>query len=296
MKKKLAIVFGITGNWAFALGNVLLGLKEHFAVKKYDILVFHDTISIRNKIALNKIMPCKFIKYKYPYPDDLKRISGLNQFSVLCLSLFECFNLLKDYKNVLFLDVDILIQKDFSHILDIESDFISLAGNLDKSPDGAKFAKVKSCFNRPIDGYNLEGSNLGTGTILLKDNLKNYDKMADWCYRAAAKYGDSLILPDQAIMNLLHQEFNINPHTLDELYAFKPSCGMGEEKDAYILHLFGDKKFWNGIENKKWEEYNKTWLNLGGRPYEPGWDFKSRPNLFRQPSKYIKDFIKRYIF
>ena len=60
-KKSLAVVFGITGNWAFALGNFLLNFKEHFVVKEYDVIVFYDAISVKNKIAFNKIMPCKYI-------------------------------------------------------------------------------------------------------------------------------------------------------------------------------------------------------------------------------------------
>ena len=44
MKKKVAIVFGITANYDFALANVLIGMKKHCKIFWDDIIVFHDNI------------------------------------------------------------------------------------------------------------------------------------------------------------------------------------------------------------------------------------------------------------
>ena len=40
-----AVVMGITGNWAFAAGTVLLALRRHNPLLAADILVFCDQIS-----------------------------------------------------------------------------------------------------------------------------------------------------------------------------------------------------------------------------------------------------------
>ena len=115
-KKNIAITFGITGNYAFALGNVLIGLKKHSPNLNADIIVFEQGVSEKDKILLNSIIPCNFIQYKFP--DDIFLTNDtLKRFSELTFSRFECFKLLGQYKNVLWLDVDILIQKDVTELL-----------------------------------------------------------------------------------------------------------------------------------------------------------------------------------
>ena len=63
MKKDVAIVFGITSDYIFALSNVLIGLKKHNKVFWNDIIVYHDGIPDANQQILNEILPCTFVKY-----------------------------------------------------------------------------------------------------------------------------------------------------------------------------------------------------------------------------------------
>jgi len=109
-KKNIAITFGITGNYAFALGNVLIGLKKHSPNLNADIIVFEQGVSEKDKILLNSIIPCNFIQYKFP--DDIFLTNDtLKRFSELTFSRFECFKLLGQYKNVLWLDVEVLKER-----------------------------------------------------------------------------------------------------------------------------------------------------------------------------------------
>ena len=48
MKKRCAIVFGITNNYMFALANTLIGLKKNNSVFWDDIIVYIDQIFIKN--------------------------------------------------------------------------------------------------------------------------------------------------------------------------------------------------------------------------------------------------------
>ena len=113
-KKELAIVFGSTGNMAFALGNVLIGLKKYSLeiAKTADIKIFEQGISGKDKKILNSILPCEFIEYKFPHQGYLTD-ETVKKFSELTFSRFECFDMLNEYKKVLWLDIDILIQKPF---------------------------------------------------------------------------------------------------------------------------------------------------------------------------------------
>jgi len=284
MKNNKAIVFGITGNWAFALGNVLLGLKKHSPDLKADIIVFYDTISLKNKAALRKIYPVKFVKYKFQ--GDSRNINNINIFNEISFSRYECFSLLKLYEKILWLDVDILIQKDVSGIFEYEKAPLAMFST------GKK--KLKGDFTVDwLDGFNLEVDEYGSGTIIFSDTLKNAEEIKRWCYEKANQYAEVVSSPDQAILNLALQKFFLCVKNIDETYLYHPDFPNSE--DASILHAYYGKKFWNGLKNKEWEANNQKWVALGGTPYDENWDFAARPDFFRQPSKFVKDFIKRYI-
>ena len=124
---RTGIVFGATGNMAFALGNVLIGLKKHSPDLKTDLIVYEQGISDKDKNILNSILPCDCRKYKFPYPGYLAN-ETLNKFSELTFARFECFNLLDEYKKVLWLDIDTLIKSDISGLFNCK-----LSPNMRKS-------------------------------------------------------------------------------------------------------------------------------------------------------------------
>ena len=63
-KKNVALVFGITENYVFALANTLIGLKKNNKKFWDDILIYVDKIQDEDKESLNKIIPCKIINYE----------------------------------------------------------------------------------------------------------------------------------------------------------------------------------------------------------------------------------------
>jgi len=284
MKNKKAIVFGITGNWAFALGNVLLGLKKHSPDLKADIIVFYDTISLKNKFALTKIFPVKFVKYKFP--GDSSKINNMSIFNEISFSRYECFSLLKFYEQILWLDVDILVQKDISGLFEYANSDLALFSN------GKK--KIKGDFIVDwLEGFDLERNEFGSGTIVFRNKIQNPDEIKNWCYQKAIEYAEIVSSPDQAILNLCFQRFFLCVENINETYVYHPE--LSNPQEARILHAYYGKKFWNGLENDEWNANNQEWIKLGGTPYDENWDFTARPNFFRQPSKFVKDFIKRYI-
>jgi len=285
-KQELAVVFGITGNWAFALGNTLIGLKEHNSDLKADIIVYYDTLSVRNRIALKKIYSIKFIKYKFPYKNEAKKINNINIFTEMSFCRYECFNLLEKYKKILYLDVDILIQKDISQLINSEAEMILPKGDI---------ATIGTNFTEDVKNYNIDLTlvGYGTGTILFNDKIKNYKRLTKWCYDKTMELAPILYMPDQAAISLLIDEFGIITKKLNELYVYHPE--HEKASDAYILHSYTERKFWKDLKNESWEKNNKQWIKLGGSPYDPAWDHSIIPNITRQPNKFIKDFIKRYI-
>ena len=257
-KKELAIVFGITSNLTFALANVLLGLKKYSPNFADEIVVFYDNISEKDKNLIKSILPTRFIKYKFPIKDRSNFDPFFfKQFSSMAYSRFECFNLLKEFKKVLWLDVDILIQKDISGLLNYTKTGIGmLPGDF-----------IKYNFKEPISEYNMKKLGFWTGTILLTDEIKDYDKITDWCYEKLSKYASKLYLPDQAIFNIMLEEFNLEPMSIDKrIYCAHPVEKLA--KNAAILHAYRPKKFWDCFRVKEWVENDKTWQKMGGTPYK----------------------------
>ncbi len=259
MKKDVAVVFGITNNYVFALANVLIGMKKHCKPFWDDILVYCDEISEDEMKALNKIIKCNFIKF------DENTISGvvseerLRTYSLLTLARFECFNLLNTYKKVIWHDVDILIQKDFDTMLSY-GEKSGFALTCDPA------FMVEQNFLGFMEGYNLLTPLYNAGVMVLSDKLMQYEKMSSYCYDIFNKYSEKLRYMDQSVLNMLIQDYNIDVEQIDLLkYCCHPSR---DYKNATIVHAYGSEKFWNSDKLKKqfpeWNENNNEWLSIVG--------------------------------
>jgi len=288
MKKEFAIVLGATGNMAFALANVLIGFKKHNHVLDADIIVFEQGISEKDKNLINSILPCQFFKYKFPAQNSDFTEDCLNRFTHLSFSRYECFRLLDKYKNVLWLDIDILIQGDISGILDYTESGIALI------QDGSK---VKVNFTQEIPGYDLECKMRNAGVMFVNDKLENNNEIADWCYKKTIELAPYLTFADQGIINIMLQEFNLNAQKLSGYYNCHPE--YKKAPDAFIIHTFCPEKFWNYYDNQEWNDNHRKWIKIGGSPYTGkrisplSKFFKERklPNPIRSPRNFVKHFL-----
>lgn len=258
-KKDLAIVFGITKDLDFALATVLFGIKEHFSFKNYDIIVYHNGLSEERQKFLCEIMPCQFILYKNNLKETDFDKACLALYSNMCLARFECFDLLKKYKKIIWHDVDILIQKDFVGLLD----YANKTG-LAMTYNDIGFL-TEANFNSLIENYNMFLPLINSGIIVFSDILKDYDKMKDWCYNKVKELNVKLRYIDQGILNILVQEFKINVEPINiSKYCCHPA--RKNSKNAVIVHTYGYDKFWNAnyLQEKfpVWSEYLISWAKI----------------------------------
>jgi glycosyltransferase involved in cell wall biosynthesis len=168
----------------------------------------------------------------------------------LVLSRFFCFDLLKKYKKVIWHDVDILIQKDFSGLLK----YGEKSGFALTLTDSNFY--IESNFYRTIPGYSMYTLLYNAGIMVLSDKLKGYEKFTDWCFNKVNELASDLRYMDQGVINLLIQEFSIDIEDIDILkyccHPDRPEC-----KDADIVHAYGTNKFWN---SKKLAERFPEWV------------------------------------
>ena len=253
-KKELAIVFGITSDYDFALANVLIGIKKHFNYKnEYDIIVYHDGLNEEIKETLNKIMPCTFFKFKSRVNEKLLSEENLKLYSNMCLARFECFDLLKKYRKVIWHDVDILIQDNFSELLKLG----------EKSGLAMTYTDIdfltEANFNEIIPNYNMFLPLLNSGIMVFGDKLSRYEEMTNWCYKKLSELNKKVRYLDQGILNLLVQEYNINVEPID-INKFCCHPARKNYKKASIIHAYGFDKFWNA--NYLYEKFPEWQSNL----------------------------------
>ena len=293
MKKKIALLLCSTGNEAFAVGNVIIGAKKYLfqnlSAQDYDIIFLTDKLESEDENALKNIFPRIIIEmYKSPFSKNMLNLRELNHFSSFTYARFEAFNLLERYEKVFYVDTDIVIQKDISEIINIETPLSTLYFE-NKMPVSGNFTKENIDL---VKGYDLNKVSIIDAVFLINDKLSDYQIMTKWCYEKAEEYKTN----DQSILNLLIQEFNIETHDLTESYGAYPTSNIS--KDAHIIHAIGPAKFWRGTYNKEWEENNKIWIEAGGNTtYEE--NAKKRKLVDKIvwfiPTFNLRDKVRRYL-
>lgn len=248
MKKPLAIVLGITDNWAFALATVLAGLKEHGLKHDYDIIIYHQNLSHKNRRLLHQIHPCFFVDYDI----GLVGAEKFSRVSKMSFCRYECFGLLEKYKKALWLDSDILIKDDISGLIDSCASGIAMYKH--------KGTPISVSFSLPVPGFDMSRECFNAGVLLVTDGLGDYRALKKWCYEKTNEWSNE-INSDQAIINLLLQEFDLSVSELDIKYNCPPNM---ESIETVILHPWGEKKFWDGHIHPLWDKHFFHWKGLGG--------------------------------
>jgi lipopolysaccharide biosynthesis glycosyltransferase len=283
MKKDLAIVLGATGNISFALANVIIGLVRHKPATPFDIIVYEQGISEEDKGIINSIYSVNFIEYNTPEKIKEVNSSALQRFTELSLSIYECFGLLDEYKKIIWLDCDVLIQDKIDNLINQTNNQMWMFLETNKTPN-----------NKTIQCYN-------SGIVVFNDKIDNYQIMTKWCYDKTAELIDKIINPDQAVLNFLIQNFNIEITDKPEgLFNCHPVSKKSHK--AKIVHSAYTEKFWNFYYYRQWEENYKKWIKLGGspclnktnKPFEAFLkiNYPFIFNFFKAPRKTVKQIFK----
>lgn len=265
MKKKFALLLCSTGNEAFAVGNVIIGAKKYLFQnlkdEEYDVVFYTDKLEPNDEKALKTIFPRIIIRiYKPPFDNRTQNTDMFTYYSQFTYARFEGFDLLDNYKQLFYIDTDVVIQKDISHIINIKGDWnICYYGDDVKIIDKLKNnASEKTIKNIEKEGFDLRRKEIMAGIYIINDTLPRYKEMKKWLYDFVIKYK----LNDEDALSIAMQYFNVEINELDKRYNCLPWSEISE--DAYILHSIGPKKFWRDTYNKDWEENNKIWIEAGG--------------------------------
>ncbi len=304
--KKTAVVFAINGSYAFCLYVSIYSLIKNspLLAKQSDIIIYTNNVSAEDKKTLSKLDNIKIIDYKFPL--EIKETNAIKNFSTASFARYECFGLLNNYEKVIYLDSDILVQKELLPVFDlIENTGIGLI----------KEKTNVQAFSKPIGSYNLEEKMFNSGFFILNSKLKiDFKQITDFCYQTTAKYAEYLYLPDQAIINYAIQYFKLAPTNLENIYNTPASLSRTFLNKAAIIHSTGNRKFWNYYYFDEWYKYYELWIINGGTPVDTirkdcglyknflkkcGLNkfvfFQLCPDIFNKPIKAFRFFVK-YLF
>lgn len=254
-KKPLAIVMATDDKAAFAVGAALLSLKANSPAlfKKAEFIIYNQNLSPQNKKALRAIGRVFFKEFKLNFStNDIKTI---RRYSQLTLARYECFFLLSQYRQAIWLDSDILVKKELINILKFKKSGLATAYD-----DNI----VASNFSEKIEGFDMLRRNFNVGILVFSDNMANPIKAGAWCYNQTKALANKLLWIDQGILNLLLQKFAIKPSILPRKFNSHPVLSPIKTENALILHAMGDYKFWDNYPFKEWNIFYKQWLDLGG--------------------------------
>ncbi|AEM21640.1 glycosyl transferase family 8 [Brachyspira intermedia PWS/A] len=260
MKKKIALLLCSTGNEAFAVGNVIIGAKKYLFQnlkdEEYDIIFYTNKLEPNDEKALKTIFPRIIIKiYESPFSKKMIELRELNNFSVFAYARFEAFNILDNYQKVFYTDTDIVIQKDISHLINLDFELYATLSDI-SIRNSAQTKETIPILEKTK--YNIDCNSFYDGNIIISDKIKDYKNIAEWCYKKTEEY----ITNDLVILNLACQEFNIQLLDAKETFCCFPKSENADK--SHIIHAIGPDKFWRGTYNKFWEENNKIWIESGG--------------------------------
>lgn len=255
---KTAVVTGGTQNCIDYMASIGLNVKDTSPDIMTEMVILHDGVSDEIQKKLKNTIDVRFIKYKCPVSSlKLKLNPVIRYFSPMVFSKIECFRLLNEYDQVIWLDYDMFIKQDITELLQSDKDYSFLIDN--NVPLKKMFREGKDY--KKIGKYDFDtGSMVAAVFVLKRNDNTDYNELCDWYYKKLKKYSSYLYLPEQCLITMMLQEFNLEYDCIDSnIYNRFPS----EDSDtAKILHSYGEKKFWNGIQHEGWKHYYDKWISI----------------------------------
>jgi lipopolysaccharide biosynthesis glycosyltransferase len=176
---------------------------------------------------------------------------------------YECFNLLDEYRTVIWTDYDVVFNKDIGELLLPVPSGFRLTQDISNSVGSMFFKDIDSTIKK----YNLDILGICLPIFVFFDNMDKYNEYYEYCLSQTEKYAQYLYFPEQCIINLLIQDYNIQIETIDfRIYSAHPYREIITE-ETKIIHAYGHPKFWNGLYNAVWEKNYKIWVNMGGSKF-----------------------------
>lgn len=253
---RIAVAFKVPRKHAFAVASVLIDLNRVSPELADEVIIFHDGLRLRDRRALRKIRPIRFVRYRFPLRLwCLRRYPAIRNWSTLLFASFDFLLLLEEFETVIQLDYDLVLQEDISEMV---------PGSYDLAVSSS--IKLEEMLRTELKDYDL--SQKGFLTWSFCSSIGDPRILRKFCYDKLAELGGALIYPEMAIFGLMAERFGLTKKMLpSELWTPHPFDAGPEAK---VLHSYGHHKFWTTVSNSTWEDNYASWLELGGSEHRAG--------------------------
>ena len=254
------LVTGGTKKDIDAMAVLALNVKEKTPELAREMIVFHDGVSEEIQSKFQEIMPTRFIRYKCPIPKyKLWQNKIIRYFSPMVFCKIECLKLLEEYETVIWSDYDVIIKEDIKELLNIDKSYSFICDPKTKFRD----MFYKTFYKKNTNEFNLDDYGLCMSLFIFNKFNSDYIEHYNWCIQAMRKYIRYIYLPEQAIISMMLQKYNIDWGKVNNrTYCTHPK---DDSDDVKIIHAYGQPKFWNGLENSDWNRYFQMWLDIKNR-------------------------------
>ena len=250
------------------VGTLLEQVKEKSPNTFDEAIVYNINFTEKDKAVMNAIMPCRFIDYNPPLSEKLFELDNFKRFSKIAFARYEMFNYLNEFERIMWIDTDVVIQENLDELIKQadETGMAIISENYRDNSFGAPDFNMTN-FRNYIFEYNMDKILYCSAVIILNKKIYN-ENYVNWLYDHTVKYSSNLILPDQGIINLFVQHFNIEVKQISSAkYALHPKRGLDCSK-ATIVHSWGSRKFWNNwylyLTFPFWAKCYNKWVKKGG--------------------------------
>ena len=264
LKESNCIVLGVTSDYMFAAANVILAVEKHSPCLIDKYVVYHtkeDPVSDSDKKVAKKL--CKKIEFRqFDIGKDLPQDHPLyKRYSPLFFCRFSIFDLLNEFDNVLYLDADLVIQKDISRIFKYKP----MAGRPTVKNIRDRVTN-KDYFNFTDDDFSPNG-----GLLFVSRELPNYKTYRKECCQILSELiaiNEPKFL-DELTFGILNKRHNLGMKRLPR--RFNCDCPWENSNEATIVHSINNDKFWDHLILKilfpQWSTLNAVWEKAGGSSY-----------------------------
>lgn len=253
--KAVAICISSSSDLAFAAAVTFMNFMRIHGVEGFHFRFFSDSKLPRME-RIFRNLGADFAVEVYRPPVRWRRLwasKAIAYFSPLVLAKFEGFRLLSSFPTVVWLDYDIVITKPISELWTKAGFDLAFAGS------GQPITRGFTA--RPLE-LNPNEEGMSAGILAFRNSFPGFQDAPSTLYRLFSEHYSKLYYPEQAIFDLY---FLAHPGfirwALDEKFCAFPGV---ESPSNAILHAYGDKKFWNGLDHEGWNENYSAWLAAGG--------------------------------
>ncbi|WP_416861291.1 glycosyltransferase [Helicobacter ganmani] len=277
--KKVAIVLAGDEKLDFAIANVIIGLKRYNESLIDRVFVYTDMPQEkRDKISLIWRDKIAFVAFGY---EDFERefscatneeipecIAQDKRFGHHIYAKFYCFDLLRDYDYVIWLDSDVLVQNSIEDILAVDIDF--KWGNGQRKQIEAylsNFAEINEQeIAKPNGGVISFSKNILRKTSIPL-RLECY-KIVSCCYSLGVL--SEVAMSDEIPFGIIAYEYHLSfaPLRVANIAPYSPHCS----KDVAIIHAVSGSKFWSSAFSSllfgEWYVNHKEWERISQQTKE----------------------------